>query len=139
MSTIKWDESLSVGVILIDEQHRRWIEHLHDVETAIASRRGMQQIASTLDFLVNYTGFHFSTEEKYMLQTGYPGTGDHKARHVELKNTLDGLVEDFREDGVTERLGEAIGTFLSNWLREHIRNVDLSFAAYLKDKKVQLT
>ena len=139
MSKIKWDESLSVGVSLIDEQHKAWIERLRNVEIAIESGRGMQQIVGTLDFLVDYTQFHFSTEEKYMSQTGYPDMENHRARHKDLKETLDGLVEDFREDGVTEKLGEAIGTFLSNWLREHIRNVDLAFAAYLKEKRVQLT
>ncbi len=138
MSKITWDGSLSVGVSLIDEQHKAWIEHLRNVEIAIESRRGMQQIVSTLDFLADYTLFHFSTEEKYMSQTGYPDMANHKARHEELKSTLDGLIEDFKEDGVTEKLGEAIGTFLGNWLKDHIRNVDLAFAGFLKEKKIQL-
>jgi hemerythrin len=139
MSKINWDESLSIGVELIDEQHKKWIGHIRDVQAAIEARRGMPKIASTLDFLINYTQFHFSTEEKSMSETGYPALENHRAKHEDLKGTLDNLIEDFKEDGVTEKLSEAIGTFLVNWLRDHIRDVDQAFAAFLKEKKIHLT
>jgi len=139
MSKIQWDESLSIGVELIDEQHKKWIEYIHNVQAAIEAYRGMQQVANTLDFLVDYTQFHFSTEEKSMSETGYPELENHRSKHEELKTTLDDLVEDFRDDGVTEKLSKAIGTFLGNWLRNHIRDVDQAFAAFLKEKKIQLT
>jgi hemerythrin len=139
MSTIDWDESLSIGVELIDEQHKKWIGHIRNVQAAIEARRGMPHIASTLDFLLNYTEFHFSSEEKSMSETGYPGLENHKAKHEKLKGTLDNLIEDFNEDGITEILSEAIGTFLGNWLRNHIRDVDQAFAAFLKEKKIHLT
>jgi hemerythrin len=97
MNKMEWDESLSIGVELIDEQHKKWIEHLHNVQAALEARRGMPQIAGTLDFLVKYTQFHFTTEEKSMSETGYSGLESHKAMHEELKGTLDNLIEDFRE------------------------------------------
>jgi len=139
MGKIEWDDSLLIGVELIDEQHKKWIEHIRNVQAAIEARRGMPQIASTLDFLINYTQFHFSTEEKSMSETGYSGLKDHRAMHEELKGTLDNLIEDFTEEGVTEKLSEAIGTFLVNWLRNHIRVVDQAFAAFLKEKRIELT
>ncbi|HEY5765710.1 MAG TPA: hemerythrin domain-containing protein, partial [Candidatus Deferrimicrobiaceae bacterium] len=83
--------------------------------------------------------FHFATEEKSMSETGYPGLEDHRAKHEELKGTLDDLIVDFRDYGVTEKLSRAIGTFLGNWLRNHIRDVDQAFAAFLREKKIQLT
>ena len=139
MGMIQWDESLSVGVGLIDAQHKEWIARLHRVDAAIRARRGMEQVTSTLDFLLDYTQHHFSTEEKYMAQTGYPGLENHRARHEELKGTLGTLIEDYKEDGVTEKISEAVGTFLGNWLKDHIRVVDQVFAAFLKEKKIQLT
>jgi len=139
MTKIQWDESLSIGVELIDEQHKKWIEYIHNVQGAIEAHRGMPQIASTLDFLISYTQFHFSTEEKSMAETGYSELENHRAEHEKLKGTLDNLIEDFREDGVTEKLSEAIGTFLGNWLRNHIRVVDQAFAVFLKEKRIQLT
>ena len=139
MSKIKWDESLSIGIELIDEQHKKWIEHIYNVQAAIEAHRGMTQVANTLDFLLDYTQFHFSTEEKYMSETGYSELENHRAKHEDLKGTLDDLIDDFRDDGVTEKLSKAIGTFLGNWLRNHILIVDQAFAAFLKEKRIQLT
>ncbi len=139
MSKMTWDESLSIGVEPIDEQHRKWIEHLGNAQSAIEEHRGMPHVANTLDFLVDYTRFHFSTEEKYMSETGYSGLDDHRAKHEELQGTLDELIVDFRDDGVTEKLSRAIGTFLGTWLRDHIRVVDQAFAAFLKKKNIRLT
>jgi len=139
MSIMKWDESLSVGVELIDEQHKAWIERLQNAQAAIEEIRGMPHISNALDFLVDYTRFHFSTEEKYMTETGYPGLESHRAEHEELKGTLEDLIEDFRDYGVNEKLSQAVGTFLGNWLRDHIRVVDQAFAAFLKGKKIRLT
>jgi hemerythrin len=138
MSKMKWDESLSVGVALIDEQHKKWIEHLGNVQSAIEDHRGMPHVANALDFLVDYTQFHFSTEEKYMAETGYPERESHQAKHEELRNTLADLITDFRDYGVTENLSRAIGTLLGNWLKDHIRVVDQSFAAFLREKKIRL-
>lgn len=139
MSTMQWDESLSTGVGLIDEQHKNWMERLRNVQSAIEDHRGMPHVANALDFLADYTQFHFATEEKSMSETGYPGLEDHRAKHEELKVTLDDLIVDFRDYGVTEKLSRAIGTFLGNWLRNHIRDVDQAFAAFLREKKIQLT
>ena len=139
MSEMKWDDSLSIGVELIDEQHREWIERLGNVKSAIEEHRGMLHVANALDFLVDYTRFHFSTEEKYMAETGYSEFDNHRAKHDELKDTLGDLIADFRDYGVTEKLSRAIGTFLGNWLRDHIRVVDQAFAAFLKEKKIHLT
>lgn len=138
MSKMEWDESLSIGVEAIDEQHKTWIDHLGNVQAAIEDHRGMPHVSNTLDFLVDYTRFHFATEEKYMSETGYSELENHRAKHDELKATLDELLVDFRDEGVTEKLSRAIGTLLGNWLRDHIRVVDQAFAAFLKEKNIRL-
>ena len=139
MDKMRWDESLSIGIELIDGQHKKWIKHLNNVSAAIESHQGPPQIARTLDFLMDYTQFHFSTEEKHMTENGYPGLGYHKTKHEELKGTLENLVQDFKEEGATDTLADAIGTFLGNWLRNHIREVDQAFGVFLKDKRIQLS
>jgi hemerythrin len=37
-----------------------------------------------VDELIDYTQYHFSTEEKYMLEYAYPGYEQHKAEHEEF-------------------------------------------------------
>lgn len=138
MGKIQWDESLSIGVPVIDEQHKTWIQYLGDVSTAIADVQGPQRVAEALGFLLDYTSVHFSTEEKAMANAQYPGMEAHLAAHAQLKATLADLEEEFREEGATHLLAESVGTFMSNWLAAHIKQVDVPFGAFLREKGVTL-
>lgn len=136
MQKIEWSSKLSVGIGLIDEQHKKWISHYNEVVEAIKSGKNQEQIVKTLDFITDYTDFHFHTEQKYMSENNYPGYEKHRAEHKELKDTVKGLVRDYREDGVSPSLANGIETLLGNWLVKHIQEFDLEFAKFAKDKNI---
>jgi len=138
MGTMQWDESLSVGIALIDKQHQTWIQRLNGVSTAIEAMQGPKRIGDALGFLIEYTGTHFETEEKAIAEHGYPEIAQHKAKHEELKATLNDLADQFQEDGATHVLADALNTFLNTWLVTHIQEVDRKFGAFLKEKGVVL-
>jgi hemerythrin len=139
MKTLEWTDRLSVGVALIDEQHKTWIGHYNSLAEALATQQGPSHIAETLGFLVDYTGMHFSTEKKHMSESGYPGMDAHLARHSELNKTLANLVEDFEEEGATQVLAEYMDTFLGNWLITHIQEVDMKLGAFFKEKGIHIS
>jgi hemerythrin len=134
MTEIEWDDSLSVGVDLIDEQHKMLIQRMKDLAKAVRSSRGAEQIVKTLGFMIDYTEFHFSTEEKHMTELGYPFFKSHKQQHEEFKSTLDEMVMDFEEDGATAQLGEWVNNYLINWLVKHIKSVDTKLSKFLQEK-----
>ncbi|MBD3237059.1 MAG: bacteriohemerythrin [Candidatus Eisenbacteria bacterium] len=138
MSRVQWDESLSIGIRVIDEQHQRWIQHLNEVASALESEEGAAHIVKTLGFLVDYTEYHFTTEEKHMAAHGYPEIEAHRAKHAELKRTLANLVQEFEEDGATQSLADAVDTLLGNWLVKHIREVDQAFGDFLQERDIVL-
>ena len=55
MTEIKWDDSLSVGVDLIDDQHKMLIQRIKDLSESVNSSRGAGQIGKTLGFMIDYT------------------------------------------------------------------------------------
>ena len=134
MTEIEWDDSLSVGVDLIDEQHKMLIKRIKDLSEAVVSSRGVGQIGKTLGFMIDYTNFHFSTEEKHMTELGYPGFDIHKQLHEEFKTTLNDMVIEFEEDGATAQLGEGVNTYLINWLIKLIKSIDTKFGEFLQEK-----
>lgn len=138
MHAVQWNDSLSVGVKLIDQQHKQWIRYLNEVAEAVQAHIGPSQVGRTLEFLIEYTDFHFGTEEKHMAATLYPDLDAHRAKHEEMKLTLAGLVQDFEEEGATQILSEAINTLLGNWLIQHISDVDRRFGQYLREKGIEL-
>ena len=58
---MQWYESLSIGIGLIDAQHREWIQRLNDVSTAMHSTKETKRFVETMEFLRDYTRFHFET------------------------------------------------------------------------------
>ena len=139
MGKIRWQNDLSIGIELIDNQHKQWIGHYNNIVESITSQQDRTQISKTLGFLIDYTEKHFSTEEKYMLTNKYAGLEDHKAKHDELRSTLSTLVKEFEEEGATTQLSRAVDTFLGNWLIKHIHEVDMKFGAFLKENKIVLS
>ena len=134
MTEIQWDDSLSVNVELIDEQHKMLIQRIKDLSDAVNSSRGATEIGKTLGFMIDYTEFHFSTEEKHMKELDYPGFDVHRKQHDEFKSTLNEMVMEFEEDGATAQLSEWVNQYLINWLVDHIKSIDTKLAAFLQDK-----
>jgi hemerythrin len=134
MSKIEWDHSLSVGVDLIDEQHKMLIQRLADLSEAFTKGHEENKIMKTLDFMIDYTDFHFSAEEKVMLDQNYPGLGQQKEQHEEFKVTLDNILEDFKEESTTKAIAESINIFLHNWLIDHIKGSDIKLGRFLTEK-----
>jgi len=69
MVKIEWNDNLATGIELIDEQHKMLLEKLNDISLAIERQLRVEVITKTLDFMMDYTDFLFSDEEKYMKET----------------------------------------------------------------------
>ena len=134
MLRIEWDESLSVGINLIDEQHKMLIERTNAISEAMEMKRGLEKILQTLEFMIEYTKFHFSAEEKIMKDNDYPKFTDHHKLHEEFKARLNLMVQDFEEEGATSGLSQEITTYLNNWLVTHIKGIDTELGQILRDK-----
>ena len=131
MAQMEWNAGLSVGIALIDDQHKTWINKFNTISEAIELNQGPQRVAEALGFLTAYTKFHFDAEERFMAQYDYPEAASHKAKHEELKKTLATLEEEYLEDGATHILADSINQFVGNWLLNHIKEVDVQFGAFL--------
>ena len=135
MSEIKWDDSLSVGVEQIDEQHKMLIQKLKDLSDAFNQGLEQNKILKTIDFMIDYTDFHFSEEEKLMAENDYPGLAAQKKQHQEFKDTLNHILEDYQDEGPTKALATSINVFLLNWLINHIKGSDVAIGKFLSQKE----
>ena len=87
----------------------------------------------TLNFLLDYTEFHFQAEEKLQEESGYPGIEAHKEQHQTfvkaVRELLDMLEE---EEGPTDAFVEAVNKNITDWLLNHIQVQDKAVAAYVQ-------
>ena len=96
MEQVQWDNSLSIGVDLIDEQHKALIQRLNDVYKAVEVQQGPMEITKTLGFLEEYTDYHFSAEEKHMQDNDYPGLEVQQQEHQNSKIFSSSLLRSLR-------------------------------------------
>ena len=139
MTNIEWDDKFSVGIALIDEQHKMLMQRVNDLSKAIERNQSIGEIVRVLGFLIDYTNFHFSTEEKHMIENNYSGLNFHKTEHEEFKTTLNHLAEDFEEEGATKSLADSINIFLNNLLVTHFQKVDVKFGKFLIENGLLLS
>ncbi len=131
MNKIEWDPSLSTGIKSIDYEHKMLIERLNAVIEAIDKNQGEGTIAKTLDFLLDYTNFHFSNEEKFISGHGYPGLELQQKQHKEFKEFVNKLILDFQQDGAVKDIANQIRDFIFTWLINHIMQVDRQLSNFV--------
>ncbi len=86
---------------------------------------------NTLDYLADYTDFHFSAEEKLQQEIGYPDYDKHKSVHEGFKQTIKELDEMLQEEeGPSAAFVEKVEENVIKWFYTHIEGFDRSVAEY---------
>lgn len=130
--TIEFDDTLITKNELIDSQHKELIGRIKKFVDSCEQRDSKVTAINMLDYLAEYTDFHFSAEEKLQEEVGYPGLEDHKKKHEEFKKSLRSLEEFLEEsEGPTEAFVEQVKKKVVDWLFNHIKTFDRSVAEYI--------
>lgn len=131
---IKWNPAYSVGIPKIDDQHKYLVKTLNDLLEAMKARDSERVGSEILVNMVNYTKFHFSTEEDYFDKYNYPDTEQHKQEHA----IFVAKVSEFQEKAKINKflITLEILDFLKNWLVEHISRSDKAYTEFLVGKGI---
>ncbi len=131
MPKITWDNSFSVHNSELDEQHQKWIAILNELHQALISDDvgNLQSISqTTLDAMMNYVRYHFSTEEDFLTAINYPELAAHKKIHDKFYVQIKELRNDVHA-GVKVLNSEIMKT-LTNWLQAHILQEDMKYSQF---------
>jgi hemerythrin-like metal-binding protein len=132
---IVWSETLSIGKMEIDAEHKQLIRITNSLLRAMQEGRSKNDFAKILHELREYTVFHFNNEEEYMGSIGYPDLN----KHIEEHNRLKKRVKDFQHCVfIGDKVEcDALREMLKDWLVEHILSCDLLIKEYLASKNVE--
>lgn len=132
MMYAEFDLSLVTGNDVIDGQHKELIDRINKLVEASQVNGGKVQAVQMLDYLAEYTDFHFGDEEKLQEEVSYPGLVEHKKRHDEFRQAIRDLYEMLREEeGPSEAFVDAVQKNVIDWLYSHIKGFDSSVAAFV--------
>lgn len=133
-SFMKWDDSYSVGIQKIDDQHKKLIEIISDYYSLIKDDR-KEAMSKTLDSLIEYTSYHFKTEEDLFDKYDFPGNDEHKKIHADFVNTALDVQKRYKEGKLV--MPTEVSNLLKNWLIDHITGTDKKYITFLHDKGVK--
>lgn len=130
--TISWTNDLSTGIEAIDNQHKRIVDYINELEKAIALQ-SHTSVGEVLNELVDYTLSHFAFEESLQEQAGYKLAKPHKAVHDVFARRV-ATFQDRHSAG--EDIAEQLHCMLGTWLVHHIKRDDM---AYVSEVKANIT
>ncbi len=127
----EFDDTLVTGNELIDSQHRELIGKINDLLKSCEEETDLRAAVKMLNYLADYTEYHFGEEEALQAEIGYPGIEEHKKKHEELRKTVEELHEMLEEqEGPTKAFVDQVNKNVTEWLYYHIRSFDRSVAEY---------
>ncbi len=131
-SKFLWKDEYSVHVQVIDNQHRKILYLLNNINNAVQSNNDYS-LKENLASLKEFAKYHFEFEEKILLKYGYD-IGDHANKHETVLQQLNEIHNNVIKDEHYDR--NELLEFLSNWVEDHIIQEDQQYSSYLNSKNI---
>ena len=132
----EFDETLVTGNEMIDGQHKELIDRINKLLDSCEIGNDKLAAIKMLDYLADYTDFHFGEEEKLQEAIEYPGIVQHKKEHEKLRRVVEELHEMLEEqEGPTNAFVAQVNENVIDWLYNHIKGFDRSVAEYKNMRK----
>ncbi len=123
MEQLQWNKCFSVGVRLIDQQHKNLFSIINDLIIAKENEQQQDVIENILTELIAYTEYHFSSEEK--LFKIHPDYKKHCLIHRNFVAKIMAQTNSCKNN--KEDISEETLNFLVDWLKNHVLGTDLLF------------
>ncbi len=134
MALIEWQDSYSVGVDKLDDDHKRLIDIIKRIDEAEKAGKPVQW---ALEELRNYTEYHFKAEEERMYAADYPGIDEQKQEHKWFVEWLETVERTYNLSPEAHfHVAETVNAFLSEWLTHHILVVDMQYKGCLEPRRI---
>ncbi|MDR2019333.1 MAG: bacteriohemerythrin [Treponema sp.] len=134
---VEWNNRFLIGIPLIDKQHKNLVDMTNKLY--MGCLKGNEEAGShflrAIHEAVDYTRYHFSTEEQLMRRIGYPELAAHRRQHEDFIREILREVNTFK-DG-KKFVPNLFVRYLRDWVLTHIAVSDRRYAAYIHALKKQ--
>ncbi len=134
MALMKWKDAYSVQIEEIDNDHKKLIELINELHTAMRLRKTDSVLENILSELSNYASYHFKKEEDYFDAFNYEETEEHTRTHQLFIKKITKIKTDFAAGKYTVTMD--LMKFLNRWLVEHIMGTDKKYIQCFHDNGI---
>lgn len=127
-----FDDEFKLGIELVDREHAQLVDMLNHVYDLLGEGKRAEARAYFNQALTDYIDVHFSDEEAFMAEIGYPHLEEHKRVHEQFKQnfySLKPMIESDDNKAFRQALSDAF-----SWLLVHIGKSDRRYANFLKEQ-----
>jgi hemerythrin len=128
---IQWRESLAIGVVEIDDQHKELLRRFDGLLRACKAGKGTEELNNLQTFLADYVITHFSDEEGLQRRHAYPGYEAHRIQHLYFIEQIKKLRTETEKEGISLHHVVETNNLLLKWLITHISVVDKELGKFL--------
>jgi hemerythrin-like metal-binding protein len=133
---LEWNDGMSVGIPEIDEDHKRFISLIDELNHSITKRMKTTEIKRRLQHVIEDSNRHFEQEEKFFQERKYPNAEGHVRSHNNVRNMLKNIQDSFMPYGLgAEWLDAAL--VIKQILISHILAEDMLYADYFESIKTK--
>jgi hemerythrin len=125
-----WKEEYSVGIPVIDEQHKIILEEINQLYDVVEKEDLLKTLKRAFVVLEEFEMTHFRTEEELMTKMNFPKLREHKEHHEQFKKKIREIVFEY-ESGSLMQFAVLLD-FLKTWWENHIIMEDKQYAEYGK-------
>ncbi len=134
---MNWNINLATNVEEIDSQHKKYFDILNKLyDLSKQEKNDRQFVGKILYELVEYTKFHFETEERYMKKYKYEDIERHKKEHYKYKGKVAEIARKYLKN--EEEIDKELFEYCKKWFYNHIKEIDQDLGKYLKKNGVSV-
>lgn len=122
MAYFEWQQEFESGIASVDQQHKRLISLVNKIHDAVEAGNADAEVNQTLNALVDYARFHFSDEERFMVDIPSYDSNRHQRQHQVFVDELSSLMLEYGQSG--KLTGLQLASFLKGWLMDHFLKDD---------------
>jgi len=126
----KWDEEYSVGIQVIDVQHKELFKLLNKLLEAMKQGHASSVTSEIILELEKYAVLHFQKEEFFFHRFSFSGTEEHIREHQLFIQKVTSLKADLKSGKVI--MSFELLNFLKEWIDHHILKVDKEYSECFK-------
>jgi hemerythrin len=130
MELLEWNDSYSVGHVLMDAHHRVFFEMIKEFQK-LKDKNDRDAIRQRIEFMIEYAAMHFGAEESLMLEANFPDLKTHLAIHEVFTQQALSIKESF-EKSPASISGDEVLKLMLDWLINHIMGNDKQYLPYVR-------
>jgi len=143
MDYLEWnDNKMSIGIKLIDEQHKELLKIINKLSTSINENSQRKDILIIVNELIGYASYHFTVEEELFNKFNYKDSEEHKKEHSLFVKKFRSIKNKISNDKVylkksaIEISGEVF-QYIVDWFLNHVVGSDKKYVELFKKNGIK--